>query len=535
MTTTTSGRWRHYGLPLATIVIGGLAIRFLHFSLALGSDDQVWVTVAREISSDAVHTDEPVYYTRLVWTWLLILWGALGALTLEWTAVLMFVLSALTILFIAAAALAAFGTRAALLAALVYAAHPLAVSYDTATLPDGLAVCMLAAITWSWLRYLHSPRPALLVVPGLLIGLLFGVKNYFMLVSIPCAATILLSAPDWPRRSRHLGILVGTALAGLGIALLLGVASRVDPSSHVASFGNYVHYISQAPASSADWGMRQLVGLLAERAEGAALLFFGFGALMGALTLFGLAASLCESRRSPTHLFLASASLLFLLFLMFMPVGFSPLTFTQLHERYLTVILPSLAVSTGVALANAWGVLDIRSLRIAAATAFIAVVGFSAWVPGEMHDRYGRLDLRGLAQVVSDAPTRGTKQLLLPAYLRRLVPASDLEGGVQLHYTDLASASGAASALDVLLSDPSAAVVVFRAPYRSIKEKLRTGDYDERTAEGVYGSLMQGARSRGYSIEEVRVPYDTARVWLARLGLATRGQLVGWVVRKPAP
>jgi len=51
----------------------------------------------------------------------------------------------------------------------------------------------------------------------------------------------------------------------------------------------------------------------------------------------------------------------------------------------------------------------------------------------------------------------------------------------------------------------------------------------------VYGSLMQGARSRGYSIEEVRVPYDTARVWLARLGLATRGQLVGWVVRKPAP
>jgi hypothetical protein len=534
MTNSTPGRWRQYGLPLAMITIGGLVIRFLHFSLALGSDDQVWVTVANEVSADAAHSDEHVYYTRLLWTWLLIAWGSLGSLSLEWTAVLMFALSALTTLFIAAGTRAAFGAHAALLAAAVYAAHPIAVAYDTATLPDGLAVCMLAATFWCFLRYLQVPRRGLLIVAGLLIGLLFGVKNYFMLVSLTCAWALLASVRDWRRWIVPVGILASAAFAGVGIALLLGVASEVDSSSHVTSFGNYVRYISQVPASGADQGLRQLLMLLVERAEGATLLFFGFGALMGTLTLFGFAHSLCESRRMPAHLFLASTAALFLLFLMFMPVRLSPLTFTQLHERYLTVLLPALAISAGAALAGAWAAFGARPLRIAAAAAFVAVIGYSAWIPGEMHDRYGRLELRGLAQVVAEAPAHGTRQLLLPAYLHRIVPTSYRGVGVQLRFVELDSSAGAASALDAVATNPSTAVVAIRAPYRYLTERLRTGDYGESTAYGDYDSLMREARARGFSIEEVRVPYDTARVWLARLGMATRGQLVGWVIRKPA-
>ena len=534
MTTTTSGTLRTYGLPLAMIVIGGLAIRYVHFSLTLGSDDQVWVTVAREIASGAPRTDEPVYYTRLVWTWLLVLWGYLGSISLEWSAVLMFALSGLTMAFIAEATRASFSARAALLAALVYAAHPIAIAYDTATLPDGLAVCLLAATTWCFMRYLRAPRAARLIVPGLLIGLLFGVKNYFMLASIPCALTIFVSTKDWKLRINHIGTLAGASIVGLGFALLLGVAARIDASSHVASFGNYALYISQSPVRAPDQGIRQLIMLCAERTEALVTLFFGFGALMGCLTLFGAANSLCESRREPAHLFVASMALLFLLFLMFMPVRLSPLTFTQLHERYLTVLLPALALSAGVAMANLWATLGNRALRIAAAGALIAIVGYSVWVPNGMHDAYGRLELRGLAQIVTAAPKRGTTQLLLPAYLRRLVPSSYREHGAHLRFADLASPAGATAALDAIAADHSTAIVVFRTPYRAIKEKLRTGDYGDNMAYGAFAALMHEAHARRYSVEEVRVPYDTARVWLARIGLSTRGQLVGWVVRKPS-
>lgn len=534
MITTKTGTLRSYGLPLALIVIGGLAARYLHFSLTLGSDDQVWITVAKEIAAGSTPSDEPVYYTRLVWTWLLILWGQLGSIDLEWTAVLMFALSGLTMTFIAAATRTSFSERAALLAALVYAAHPLAITYDTATLPDGLAVCLLAATIWCFMRYLRAPRAVLLIVPGLLIGLLFGVKNYFMLVSIPCTLTILVSARDWQLRVKHVGVLAGASVVGLGLALLLGEAARIDASGHVASFGNYVLYVSQGPASASNQGIRQLIMLFAERTEALVTLFFGFGALMGSLTLFGLITALCESRREPAHLFMVSTALLFLLFLMFMPVRLSPLTFTQLHERYLTVLLPVLAIAAGVALAALWTALGNRALRMAAAGSLIAIVGYSAWFPNGMHDAYGRLELRGLAQIVTVAPERGTRQLLLPAYLRRLVPDSYRERSAQLSFVDLASPAGATAALDAIAADQTTAIMVFRTPYRTIREKLRTGDYDDNTAYGAFATLMHEAHARSYAVEEVRVPYDTARTWLARIGVPTRGQLVGWVVRKPS-
>ncbi len=533
MTDTTHGPWRRYWLPLAVVTAGGLAVRYLHFSLTLGSDDQVWITVAKEIASGAPRTDEPVYYTRLVWTWVLIFWGYLGSLTLEWSSALMFVLSGLTMVLIAEATRTSFSERAALLAALVYAAHPLAIAYDTATLPDGLAVCLLAAVTWRFMRYLETPRAVPLIIPGLMIGLLFGIKNYFMLISLACALTILARTQDWSLRIRHIGALAAASAVGLGLALLLGVLSEVDASSHIASFGNYVLYISQGPADAAVQGARQLIVLMVERAEAFVTLFFGLGALMGALTLFGLIHSTYESRRAPAQLFVATIVWLFLLFLMFMPVRFSPLTFTQLHERYLTILLPALAISAGVAMTTLWTRLDSRALRTAAAGLLMAIVGCSAWFPNGMHDQYGRLEFRGLAQVVAATPGRGTRELLLPTYMRRLVPSSYFERGLQFRFIDLASTSGSLSALGAVATDPSVAIVVFRTPYRSIKEKLRTGDYDPDTAYGNLAGLMHEARARGFSIEEVRVPYDTARVWLNRLGLTTRGQLVGWVVRKP--
>lgn len=525
-----------YRIWLALIVLGGLAVRFIHFSLTLGSDDQVWVTVAREISTHAPQTDEPVYYTRIVWSWLLGLWGRIGSFSLEWTAVLMFGLSGLTTLFIAEGARSAFDPRTALIAAAAYAIHPLAVTFDTFTLPDGLAVCVLSACTWRFLHYLRTPQARQLLVPGILIGLLFGVKNYFMLISIPCAATILILPLPLRTRITHAGLLAGISSASLVFALALGSMSGVEATSHIVSAGNYVNYISQGSLTGQGIDdTRELVTTLIDRTRSITVIFFSYGSVAGVLTLFGFALSVTRCRASPAHLFLASTVTVFLMFLMWMPVRLSPLLFTQLHERYLTVILPALCISTGAAVAEAWQAFATRTLRTAAACSLIAVVGYSLWIPSGLHDQYGRLEMRGVARVVADAPERGTTTLLMPAYLRRLVPDSYRDRGVQLRFVDLESPAGVTAALEGIAASANTAMYVVRTPYRTLTERLRTGDYSNDLAAGPYAALMNEATSHGFVISEVRVPYDTLRVWLARAGIATRGQLVGWVITRPAP
>lgn len=532
--TAESGAVRAYRPLLALIVVGGLAIRLLHFALPLGSDDQVWIKVAREIAGGQTHTDLPVYYTRLVWTWLLIGWGTLGSLTLEWTSVLMFILGALTILLVAAAARTAFNDRAALLAALVYAAHPLAITFDTAALPDGLAVCLLAATIAAFIHYLKERRARTLLICGLIIGLQFGVKNYFMLVSLPCALTIVALHIPWRQRCAQIGLLAGSAIAGLAVALLIGAVSGVGVGPHIEGAGHYVDYISQGGGSeSVRSDLVRFAALLVGRGEVLTVLFFGFGAAIGCLTLFGLIATAVGARRNPVLLFIAATVLLFVLFLMLMPVRLSPLTFTQFHERYLTVVLPALSIATGAALAAAWQALTARPLKIAAAGMLLAVVAYGGWVPNGMHDRYGVLEMRGLAQALGMAPGTHTQVLLLPIHFRRLVPDSFYEQGVTLRYVDFASTASLDSALDAIAADPTVAIIAFRKPFRTLSERLRTGDYSDATSDALEAGLVPTARSRGYSIEAVRVPYDSLRVWLARAGVDTRGQLVAWLIRKP--
>lgn len=522
-----------YWPVLSLIVIGSLLLRLLHFSVALGSDDQVWMTVAREIASSAQPTDQPVYYTRLLWTWLLIVWGWLGSLTLEWSAVLMFALSGLTTTLIAATTRRAFGERAALLAAAVYAVHPLAVTYDTVTLPDGFAVCLLAAVMAMFVSYLGSGNRRLLLTLGLVIGLLFGVKNYFVLLGLPCALTILASPLTWAERAARVAMVGGAAVTGLLLTMLLGLLSGIDAGSHVVSAGEYVDYISRDAGGYQGW--RQLAAALVGRTEYLVALFFGSGAALGLLTLLGIGVFVFRWRRSPNYLFVAATFLVFLLFLMLLPVRLSPLLFTQVQERYLTVVLPALAVATGLVLHEVWRSLTEPTLRRSAALVFLAVVGLSAWLPNDAHDRFRLLELRALDQVLDAAPRSGTRELLLSFDYRRLVPDSYRTRGVELGFYDFGSEAGSSALLARVAAEPSVAIVVFRTPYRMLREKLRTGDYDERVAHGSASKLMDQARSHGLDIEEVRVPYDTMRLWLARAGIETRGQLVGWIVRKHAP
>jgi hypothetical protein len=208
------------------------------------------------------------------------------------------------------------------------------------------------------------------------------------------------------------------------------------------------------------------------------------------------------------------------------------LAFTEPQDRYQTVVLPGLAVAGGTALSQTWGALSDRSLRASAAVVLLLVLGFSATVPNELHDRYRLLEMRGLRRALTESTSDGVRVLSLPVVYWSLVPDSFFALGPRIEFREYFTETGAQAAIDAMEADPGLAVFVSRRYFRQSSELLRTGDFTDDADAGQGASLMRLARERGLTVREVRVPYDTLRLWLLRLGVETRGQLVGWVVSK---
>lgn len=523
-----------YALLLALVIALSLLARYVHFPLTVGSDDQKWIIVARTIAEGGEHTLQPAYYSRLLWTWLLIAWGALGSLTLEWSAVLMFLLSALTTLVVAESGRAAFGARAGLLAGSIYAFHPLALVYDTVTLPDVLAVLLLAIGMLLFIRYIRRPSLIDLACVGVITGAFFQVKSYFVLFGLPCAMTILILPTPFSQRVRHLVILAAAGAAGLLLSVLVSYLSGVDPlATSINSTDEYAEYIRTRSSEIGGYqGWKNIIFLSVHRIINMSNIIFDYGLFLGVVILFGLVFCLFHWYRAPVYPFILLTVLTFTLFLCFMPVSISPFSFVEWQDRYLTVVLPGLAVASGTALSQAWGELSDRSLRASAAVVLLFVLGFSATVPNELHDRYRLLEFRGLQQELKTSSSTGLQSLALPVRYWSLLPDSFFALGPRIEFREYFTEEGALATIDAIEGDAGRAVFVSRRNVRRLKTLLHTGDYTDDAEVSQGASLMRLARERGLIVREVRVPYDTFRLWLRRLGVETRGQLVGWVVSK---
>ena len=92
---------RQYLSWLVTVTAVGLAARLFYFRLTIGSDDQLWILSARQLFSDRVPDLSAAYYARIVWRLVLRLWGLPFGVSLESSAVLMFLLYLLTLLAVA--------------------------------------------------------------------------------------------------------------------------------------------------------------------------------------------------------------------------------------------------------------------------------------------------------------------------------------------------------------------------------------------------------------------------------------------------
>jgi 4-amino-4-deoxy-L-arabinose transferase-like glycosyltransferase len=120
------------------------------------------------------------------------LWGLPFGLSLESTAVLMFLLYLVAVCGVAHAARVAFGREAAIVAAAVLATHPLNLLWDTTTLADGLGVVMLTVALALYVTYLRSDRLGALAGAGILIGLTISVKEYLALFALPCLLVLIV-------------------------------------------------------------------------------------------------------------------------------------------------------------------------------------------------------------------------------------------------------------------------------------------------------------------------------------------------------
>ena len=182
---------RRYTLTLLAIVAVGMAARLFHYNLATNSDEQHYIVFARQLSGPVPLPILHFFTTRILWGWTLNLWGRLCALDLEWTAVLMFLFAAASIVLVAMIAKRVFGPAAGLVAAAIQATYFINLRYDIMVTPDGLAVPMALLATMLVLDFLKIGGTARLVFAGVILGALIGIKDYYAMMSIPFSLCLL--------------------------------------------------------------------------------------------------------------------------------------------------------------------------------------------------------------------------------------------------------------------------------------------------------------------------------------------------------
>lgn len=523
---------RRYGAALGGIIALGLLGRLIHYHLPVGDDDQKWIVAAAEFLEGQPRTFDAATYARVLWIWTVAAWGWCWGLTLESAAVLAFGFSAATMALVAAAARAAFGPYPALVAAAVYATHPAAVIYDAQVLPDTMAITLLAGSMLGFIRFLRGGDARPLVAAALLVGLSYSVKSYFVLAAVPMAAVVVWRTGGSPHRLRHLLLLGAGVLAALMLHPILSWAAGMPPG-HIASgvaTDAYASVLSARPPS-AYAGWRAVADTVRDRFLPAGRLFFGYGAAAGLVLLWtSLFLAIRARRDAPIYAYLLALAAVFLAFLSLTPIRFEPLMFVETLPRYISVLPPVLAVAAGPALCALIVPLRDRRLRGALAVMGGVVLGYNLWVPNDLLDRGHLLEMAGLKRALIEGRRLGLADYVVPAEFEFLVPESFHRLGPRLTFTDFA---------DEALPDhldparrPSVGVFVPRRALRYLAEPVRAGALTPDVEYGRAAALMHALRARGTTRVEVTVPYDSFRVWLARAGIQTKGQLVGWVVMR---
>ena len=512
---------RQYLAWLATVTAIGLAARLFYFRLTIGSDDQRWVLSARQLFADRVPDLGTEYYARIVWRFVLRLWGLPFGVSLESSAVLMCLLYLIAIFAVAYVARVAFGREAAVVAAAVVATHPLNLLWDTTTLPDGLGVAMLVVGLALYVTYLQSDRLGALAGAGLLIGLTISVKEYFVLLALPCLAVLILM-----RRAGRQTSWKPIVTFVLALVLAVGIDFTLDaidahPFAHwraQATYGDRI--LAHLPPPPSSTGIRLAAALAEERSFYVQKLFFdqvGTGLLM----LWGLLVLATRIRSNPVALIVIATTGVLLAFLSLMPAKLHPLIFTVMQDRYLTVVLPFTAIAAGVGVATILRSLTDAAERRALLIIVAVVCVVNLVVPNSSWDVGRTVEFAGIRQTLVTARGRGITELILPTAYWRLTPDRYYTYGARPTFMAFSEPD---NVRDYLRKDRGRALFLPRYGYAD----WRPPGFDESRQPS---RLAQVLSTGQFDVEEVAASSTPLRAWLARIGFETRGHLVGWLYR----
>ena len=512
---------RQYLSWLVTVTAVGLAARLFYFRLTIGSDDQLWILSARQLFSERVPDLSAAYYARIVWRVVLRLWGLPFGLSLESTAVLMFLLYVVAVCGVAHAARLAFGREAAIVAAAVLATHPLNLLWDTTTLADGLGVAMLAVALALYVTYLRSDRLGALAGAGILIGLTISVKEYLVLFALPCLLVLIVMrlAGRQTSWSPILTLVLALVLA-VGVDFALD-AIDAQPFAHwraQAAYGDRI--LARIPPSPNATGIRLAAALAAERAFYIQKLFFdqvGTGLLM----LWGLMALCVRVRSNPVAAIVITTTGLFLGFLSLMPARLHPLIFVEMQSRYLTAVLPFTAIAAGVGVATILRSLKDVGDRRALVIALAVIGGLNLVVPNSNWDTNRTVEFAGVRQSLVAARDRGLSELVLPDTYLYLIPDRYYKYGAALTFMTFSEPD---KVRDYLRRDRRRALFLPR--YGS--EPWRLPGFDESRRPSRLAEVLSTSQ---FDAEEVVVPHTPLRAWFALIGVRSDGQLVGYLYR----
>ncbi len=424
---------RRYTLILLAIVAVGMAARLFHFNLATNSDEQHYIVFARQLSGSVPLPIQHFFTTRILWGWTLNLWGRLCALDLEWTAVLMFLFAAASIVLVAMIAKRAFGQAAALVAAAVQATYYINLRYDIMTTSDSLGVPITLLSTLLLLDFLESSRTARLVFAGALIGALIGVKDYYAMISVPFSLCLLFRpqpAPPFASRIGHVVVLGISAITVAALVLLLNYVNFGDAWHQFRGFTDAL-----PDADSQEGGTSRAIATLGGRFKYFYYMLAENGIVGGVVLLAGAVylGSLAKSRLDCRLLFMIPV--LFLVFLSLMFLTLRPLRFLPQEPRYVMVLVPYLATGAAGAIVATWArICDDAILRRCFVVVLVVITALNLWLPNYRNTAVPVAT--ALRNAVAQGKSAGATTLVLPWYYRWAAPDGRVLRGIDVDYSD---------------------------------------------------------------------------------------------------
>jgi hypothetical protein len=462
-------------------------------------------------------------------------WGKLTAISVSSAMPLMLIISAATTVLVGLIGRHGFGFGVGIVAAAFYALHPLNIAYDPYVLPDGLAVCFEAAFLLMVTLHVKDGRMGRLIWAGVLAGLMFGTKSYFVLVGAPIGLMMLFErGARFPLRIRKASFMVAGLLLGAAASFVFQAISTGDPFAEFhANSGYSERILARGDVLSGKTGVAALVYLSIERLQYLVDLFLEGAGLLGWLFLAGLLWGVQRAVTQSVERALVSVAGIMLLFLIAMPVSLSPLVLVEMQSRYLTAVLAPLAVLSAALCVHVFaGLSDVR-LRTTLVGVLALGLAWCAWMPAAWWDRYGVLQTMGIRAAGGQCATQGTVQLMVSRDWKGMY-AEELSGSdVAVSYGDFSADSDGHKTLSWLRENPQRCVFLLRAPLRTVRSAFEKGGASADLELGHSANVAHALASAGIEGQEVYVPEDTLRVWLDRLGMNVRGQLVGWLYRTP--